>query len=100
MASPPASSGAVNSTDTWPFDGVTEMTVGADGWVRGVPVAVLEAGPSPAALIARTATVYSVPLTSGSPSEVVVMSAVKGSSGVPAPVVGSTSHVSPPVVYS
>jgi hypothetical protein len=49
--------------------------VGAVGTVRGVPVRELESTESPAALVATTVTVYSVPFTSSliaHDSEVVV----------------------------
>ena len=56
------SAGAVNTTAICPLPGVTVLTVGAPGTVRGVTETVSEAVPEPAAFTARRATSYAVPL--------------------------------------
>jgi hypothetical protein len=56
---PPSLEGALNATDIWALDGVTAVIVGADGVVRGVPVAVAVVEPIP--FVAVTVNVYKVP---------------------------------------
>jgi hypothetical protein len=57
MADPPLEAGADQATPIWPSPGVSTRAVGAPGTPWGVPVALVEAGPAPLALVAVTVTV-------------------------------------------
>lgn len=64
MVAPPLDAGVVNEMEACPFPGVTAVIVGAPGTVMGVTLAVAEAGPVPAELVAVTEQLYVVPLVS------------------------------------